>query len=188
MEFRTDRLGLLLDQLQTSRDLAAARLEGLTDDEYRWEPAPGAWSVRRRGETASPAPFGAGDWLLDGAWPDPEPAPPTTIAWRLGHLYSGFALRWEWTFGGREKLGDALPFTPSAAEALDRLWSTVDRWRDDVAGLSEAQLDTVGFGQYPYGLDPHLPIVCIAWWVNREVIHHTAEVALLRDLWAARRS
>jgi len=184
--FRTDRIGLLLDQLRTSREFAAERLAGLTDDEYFWEPAPGAWSVRRRGEVASPAAYGAGDWRLDYAAPDPEPAPVTTIAWRLGHLYAGFVLRWEWTFGGRQKLGDALEFAGTATGALERLWQIIDRWHDDVAALSDAQLDTVGFGQFPRGLDPHLPFVCIVWWMNRELIHHTAEAALLRDLWAAK--
>ncbi|MDP9366556.1 MAG: DinB family protein [Chloroflexota bacterium] len=171
--------------MQTSREFAAKRLAGLRDYEYFWEPTPGAWSIRRRGEAGSPGAYGAGNWRLDFAEPDPEPGPMTTIAWRLGHLYAGFALRREWTFGGREKLNDSLEFAGSATEALDRLWGIVDRWHDDVASLSEAQLDTVGFGRYPHGLDPHLPFVCIVWWMNRELIHHTAEAALLRDLWAA---
>jgi hypothetical protein len=63
---RTDRLGVLLDQLDRAREIAQARLDGLaspaslpegeplpprkgdgplTDDEYVWEPAPGAWST-----------------------------------------------------------------------------------------------------------------------------------------------
>lgn len=184
MEVRTDRIGLLLDQLRTSREFAAARLGGLTDDEYRWEPAPGAWSIRPRGETASSGAYGAGDWLLDYAEPEPEPAPVTTIAWRLGHLYAGFALRWEWTFGRREKLYNDLAFAGTATDAVDRLWQMVDRWHEDVAALSDDQLDTVGFGQFPRGLDPHIPFVCIVWWMNRELIHHAAEVGLLRDLWA----
>jgi hypothetical protein len=53
-----------------------------------------------------------------------------------------------------------------------------------VGTLTDEQLDTVGFGQYPAGLDPTLPIIAIVWWVNREFIHHTAEIALLRDLYA----
>ncbi|MEI5036381.1 hypothetical protein RB201_38110 [Streptomyces sp. S1A(2023)] len=30
--------------------------------------------------------------------------------------------------------------------------------------------------------------VDIVWWVNQEVLHHGAEIALLRDLYRARRS
>ena len=91
---RTDRLGLLLDQFDRAREIAQARLEGmvspaslpdgtplvarqgsgrLTDEEYLWEPAPGAWSIRRRGHASSPEPFGPGEWVLDDASRDPGP-------------------------------------------------------------------------------------------------------------------
>ncbi len=186
MELRTDRLGLLIDQLKTSCDFSRARLEGLTDEEYLWEPAPGGWSVRRRGEATTPNAYGAGEWVLDFARSEPKPAQVTTIAWRLGHLYSGFSLGWEWTFGGRKKLRDAIEFTPSAAAALDRFWALMDRWRESVGAMTDAQLDMIGFGQFPDGLDPQLPFISIVWWTNRELIHHAAEAALLRDLWSAR--
>jgi hypothetical protein len=35
------------------------------------------------------------------------------------------------------------------------------------------------------GLDPQIPFIGIIRWTNRELIHHLAEVALLRDLYAA---
>jgi len=126
---RTDRLGVLLDQLDFAREIAQARLGGvaspaslpkgaplpprtgdgpLTDEEYLWEPAPGAWSLRRRGEAMSPRPFGPGEWQLDGAVGDPDPTPVTTIAWRLGHLHLDVAGSWEWTFGGRRRPPDQL--------------------------------------------------------------------------------
>lgn len=54
-----------------------ARLEGLTDDEYRWEPVPGCWSLR-------PRPDGRLTW--ESVLPAPDPVPFTTIAWRLWHL------------------------------------------------------------------------------------------------------
>jgi DinB superfamily len=188
MNLRTDRVGVLLDQLESSRGFSQARLEGLADDEYLWEPAPGAWSIRPRDQARTAKAYGPGDWVLDFDSPEPDPAPLTTIAWRLGHLASQFAGRWEWTFGGRRQEPKTLvDFTPSAALALDRLWPLVDRWRDSIAAMTDEQLDVPGFGQYPYGLDPGLPFIGIVWWTNREFIHHTAEVALLRDLWRARR-
>jgi hypothetical protein len=49
------------------------RLVGLTDAEYFWEPVPGTWSVRAAGDR----------FVADFAVPPPEPAPVTTIAWRL---------------------------------------------------------------------------------------------------------
>jgi hypothetical protein len=186
MESRTDRLGLLLEQLTASRDIAQARFEGMTDDEYVWEPAPGGWSVRRRSDATSPMAYGAGEWVMDFAVPEPTPAPVTSIAWRLGHLYTGFSLRWEWTFGERKRLWDTVEFTPVAQEALKRFWAVMNRWRDSVAGLTDEQMDMVGFGQFPGGLDPQLPFISIVWWTNRELIMHTSEIALLRDLWSTR--
>jgi hypothetical protein len=186
MEMRTDRVGLLLDQLETSVELTRERLTGLTDEEYLWEPVPGAWSIRRRADATTSKAYGSGDWVLDFG-EHADPAPVTTIAWRLGHLVSMFDDRWEWTFGSRSIAPEvATAFTPSADEALEELWAGAERWAHGVAGLTDEQLDTVGFGQYPYGLDPQLPIVSIVWWLNREFIHHAAEVALLRDLYLRR--
>ncbi|EKX61154.1 DinB family protein [Streptomyces ipomoeae] len=62
---RTDRLGLLLDQFDKAREMARVRLTGLSDEEYLWEPVPGCWSLRRRGEATTPRAFGPGEWVLD---------------------------------------------------------------------------------------------------------------------------
>jgi hypothetical protein len=205
---RTDRLGALLDQFDRAREVAQARLDGLaspaslpegaplpprmgdgplTDEEYLWEPAPGAWSIRRRGEAASPRPFGPGEWQLDGAIGDPDPTPVTTIAWRLGHLHSCFAGDWEWTFGERRRPPDQLvDFSPSAAVALERFRATLDRWRDSVAAVTPEQLDTVGFDQNPWSSAPEEPFITVIAEANLELIHHMAEIALLRDLYRIR--
>ncbi|WP_406383038.1 DinB family protein [Streptomyces sp. NBC_01618] len=228
---RTGRSGLLLDQFDQARETAQVRLTGLGDEEYLWEPVAGCWSIRRRGETATPRAYGPGEWVLDKGAPDipaneyaevarqvaggmtvteiaddwsvsverveqvlahtgaPEPdeAPVTTIAWRLGHLHSCLAGRWEWTFGERRQEPKLLvDFTPSADLALKRFWALIDRWRDSVAAVTDEQLDTVGFSQYPYGSDPDDPFVAVLAGANREFIHHMAEIALLRDLWRAR--
>ncbi|KND43164.1 MULTISPECIES: DinB family protein [Streptomyces] len=227
----SDRLGLLLDQFDQADEMARVRLAGLGDAEYLWEPVPGCWSVRRRGEATTPRAFGPGEWVLDlGApdipaseyaevarqaaggmsvaaiaedWsvsverveevlahtgsPEPDRTPVTTIAWRLAHLHVQFAGGWEWTFGGRRQDPRlAVDFQPSAASALDRFWPVVDRWRASVAGVTDEQLDTIGFSQYPYGSAPHDPFVGVLAGSNLEFIHHMAEIALLRDLWRAR--
>lgn len=186
MDLRLDRVGLLLDQLTTSVELSRDRLAGLTDAEYLWEPASPAWSIRRRGDAATARAYGPGEWVLD-LDRDPDPEPVTTIAWRLNHLTSCFAGRWEWTFGARRtEPKELIDFSPSAAVALDQLWEQLDRWVKSVETLTDDQLDTPGYGQYPYGLDPDIPFAGILWWVNREFIHHAAEVALLRDLHRAK--
>ncbi|MCX4904817.1 DinB family protein [Streptomyces sp. NBC_00878] len=67
---RPDRLGLLLDQFDRAREMAQVRLTGLSDEEHLWEPVPGGWSMRRRGEVATPRAFGPGEWVLDLGAPD----------------------------------------------------------------------------------------------------------------------
>lgn len=184
LELQTDRLGVLLDQFDISVDIARQRLEGLGDAEYLWQPSANAWTIRPRAEAATPMAFGAGEWVLDFAPETPGPPPVATIAWRLGHLQWGLRARHEWTFGSRSRRPEeCAAFSPIAAEGLASLWEAAASWRDGLATLTDAQLDTVGFGQFPYGLDPTLPFIGIVWWVNRELIHHTAEIALLRDLW-----
>ncbi|MFJ8056556.1 DinB family protein [Streptomyces sp. NPDC096142] len=120
--------------------------------------------------------------------PEPDTTPITTIAWRLGHLHFQFAGAWEWTFGTRTRdPKQMVDFTPSAARTLDRFWPVIDRWRAAVATVTESQLDEVGFSRYPYGSDPDDPYIDVVAGSNLEFIHHMAEIALLRDLWRARR-
>lgn len=185
MDIRTDRVGVMVDQLMQSAELSQGRLQGLTDDEYRWEPYEGMWSLRPTGTADTAHAYGPGEWQLDRERRDPfSPGPLTTIAWRIGHVTSTLAGRWEWTFGSRSiDPDDTVDFSPVAEVAIGRLWHEVDRWIAGVEALTDAQLDVPGFGAYPHGLDPQIPFIGILWWVNREFIHHMAEVALLRDLY-----
>lgn len=187
VEFRVDRVGLLLEQLDSTIEFSRERLATTTDDEFLWEPSPGAWSIRPRAQARTSAAYGAGEWVLDLERPEPDPSPLPTIAWRIGHLHSGIAGRFEWTFGARAADPETLvDFAPSAQAALEGLWAALDRWRTAIDATPDHELERVGFGQYPHGLDPDVPFLAIVWWVNREVIHHLAEAALLRDLWRHR--
>lgn len=126
--------------------------------------------------------------ILDHTGPlEPDSTPVTTIAWRLGHLHFEFAGAWEWAFGERRRDPKLMvDFSPSAAVTLERFWPVIDRWRESVGRMTEEQLDTVGFSQYPYGGDADEPYISVLWGANLEFIHHMAEIALLRDLWRAR--
>ena len=74
----------LADQLEWHwQQQLRPRLDGLTDDEYFWEPLPDSWSIRRRGESTTPLAIGPGDFVMDFAMPPHDPEPVTTIAWRL---------------------------------------------------------------------------------------------------------
>ena len=165
---------------------ARPRLDGLGDDEYLWEPAPGAWSVRPRAESVTAMAAGAGDLVIDFVIPEPVPPPVTTIAWRLGHVTVGvFGARNAAHFGGPPTDYQTCEWPGDASSALDRLDEAYARWVKGVRGLDEAKLSQpCGPSEGVFG---GLPYAALVLHINREAIHHLAEVALLRDLQGARR-
>ena len=176
---------LLLEQLTWHWEQALRpRLDGLTDDEYRWEPAPGAWNVRPRAE-ARTAPIGGGDTVIEFAFPTPDPPPVTTIAWRLAHVIVGvFAMRSASHFGGPPTDWGTHPYAATADEALAQLDDAYACWAAGVRALGEDGLARpCGPAEGPYAREPMATLVL---HIHREAIHHGAEVALLRDLYRAR--
>jgi len=167
-----------------------ARLHGLTDDEYLWEPVPGCWTVR-------PQPDGGfrADWAVElgGAGPF------TTIAWRMWHLIGCYGARRNATWlnvsvpGGSAPIpapqvtsdagyaANAAPAT--AAAALRALDEAHDYWRQCLNAVTDEtsaeKLGPIG-GQYA---DSNR--AGFALHMLDEFIHHGAEVALLRDLYRA---
>ena len=83
---RADTLLGLMYQIE--RFTLARAWQGLTDDEFFWEPFTTTWSIRRRDQCPTPNPFGAGEWVADFAIPEPAPVPMTTIAWLFWHMAS----------------------------------------------------------------------------------------------------
>ncbi len=74
----------------------APRLEGLTDEEYVWEPAPDCWTIHANGDGTF-----RGDWgyIFD------EIPPFTTIAWRMSHLIDCYGS----SLDAKDEVYDATP-------------------------------------------------------------------------------
>ncbi|MFE1774367.1 DinB family protein [Streptomyces sp. NPDC059008] len=165
-------------------------VDPLTDEEHLWEPVPGCWSVRRHGDGPGPRAThldGAGEWGRDAApFPHPSPAPLTTLAWRLSHLAEMLTLRADHTAGSRRLTRADYVSSGDAAGAVAAFDAGATAWRDTLAGVDDAGLDTVGLCTFPHGSDPEEPFLDIVWWVNQELLHHGAEIALLRDLYRSR--
>ncbi|PXY28087.1 DinB family protein [Prauserella muralis] len=158
-----------------------ARLDGLTDDEYFWEPVPGCWSVRRRGTGSAPVQAGSGEMTIDFAIPEPDPPPFTTIAWRLAHVIVGvLAMRNASHFGRAPADYVSFAYAPTASEALAQLDAEYGAWLAGVESLGEAGLARpCGEAEGPYA---ERPLAELVLHINRELIHHLSEVCLLRDL------
>ena len=163
---------LLVDQLVNHWEYPLRpRLEGLTDEEYFWEPVPDVWTLRRDGD----------EMTIDWASPEPEPAPFTTIAWRLNHVIIGvLGARCASHFGGPPADHDTWPYAATAAEALDQLDAAYDRWVAGVRSLGEDGLARpCGPAEGPYA---DAPLAALVTHIHREVIHHGAEMCTIRDL------
>ena len=156
-----------------------ARLEGLTDEEYLWEPAPGSWSVRERAD---------GAWRHEWVQPEPDPAPFTSLSWRLWHLIDMYGEDRAWKWLDLSPQGDAVgldavdPVPPrTAADALEQLDAAHGRWDAHLHLVTEESLgELIG----PVGGD-YAERTRTAYVLHMldEYVHHGAEVSLLRDLW-----
>jgi len=132
----TDLLHALLEQIDWHWTThLRPRLDGLTDDEYFWEPAPGCWTIRRRGERF------IGDWQ----WPPPDPAPFTTIAWRLVHM-AGPCLDWRKRelIDGETVDVENYPYPGTADDALALLDQGYGAWMDAMRALGDRVLEPMG--------------------------------------------
>jgi hypothetical protein len=157
------------------------RLDGLTDAEYFWEPVPGCWSVRPRAEATSALAMGAGELVMDFAIPAPQPEPVTTIAWRLAHIIVGvFNWRTAAHFGGPPAEWATWQYAGSAAEAVRQLDAAYAAWVNGVRGLGADGLARPCGPAEPF---PEASIAALVLHIHREVIHHGAEISLLRDLY-----
>jgi DinB superfamily len=160
------------------------RLEGLTDEEYFWEPVEGCWTLRRGPD---------GRWAADAQRPEPSPPPVTTIAWRVVHIGVGcFATRASTFFGDGGVPDDAHMFDPrhvpadlpgSAAAGIAFLEHWYAKWRDGIAALGTDGLTAPLGPKGSYFADD--PMAELVAHVNREVMHHGGEICLLRDLYRA---
>jgi hypothetical protein len=173
----------LLDQLERHWEhQLRPRLDGLSDEEYFWEPAPGCWSVRRRGTSTAPISVGGGDFAMDYALPPLDGEPITTIAWRLAHIIVGvFASRNASHFGGAPADFRTFEYAGTAAGALAQLDEGHAAW---VKGVRELGADGLarpcGPAEGPFA---EVSMAALVLHIHREVIHHGAEVSLLRDLY-----
>lgn len=158
------------------------RVDTITDDEYFWEPVVGCWSVRSRGEGTAPNLEGSGDFVFEFAYPEPDPAPVTTIAWRLAHIIVPvLAMRSASHFGGPATHFRTFEYAGTAAGALRQLDEAYATW---IGGVRRLGVDGLarpcGPAEGPYA---GYPMSALVLHINREVIHHGAEIALLRDLY-----
>jgi hypothetical protein len=162
----------LLQQLEFHWTHLRRRLDGLSDAEYDWEPVAG-WSLRVDQD---------GTGVLDRVVPAPEPPPFTTIAWRLCHLIGDVLASRAHRHFGADRFDPAnLTWPAGASAALDLLDEAHDAW---VRGVASLDAEGLGRRALPMDVGHHGPsMASLVLHINREVIHHGAEISCLRDLY-----
>jgi hypothetical protein len=154
---------------ETFHDMRS-RLQGLSDDEFFWEPVPGSWTVFRDA---------GGRWEHHYEEPDPEPAPFTTIAWRLTHVAMCKVMYHEHAFGSGRLTWDTIETPGSAVAALDMLDTGHALLTEDLSELADTDLDrpvSTNWGE-------SWPAWRIFWTMIHHDAHHGGEIGVLRDLY-----
>jgi hypothetical protein len=171
----TSASDLLRAQWERSCERLLDRLDGLTDDEYRWEPVARCWNVRPSAQSPS-------GWTVD--YPDvhPNPPPVTTIAWRMLHISDGNSIYWEHSFGpGVRNFWDLAP-RGDAAGAIEYLTQSQRPVTATLAQMDDQQFDDMRPTHFGVAWPAHRVLAVLI----DEQVHHGAEIALLRDLYRNR--
>lgn len=173
----SDSKAVVLDHCDTVWHQLHHRLAGLDDDEYLWAPVADVWTVRRT-ESGTVVVEGCGQRDLD-------PAPVTTIAWRMWHIavdcLDSYADRFLGCTGARV---EGATWHLAATDGIADLESAWANFRDGMGDLdADRWWSPIGEAFGPYSEHSSCDLVLHAL---QEVTHHGAEIALLRDLYRAR--
>lgn len=126
------RLALPTTTMEEAYLRLRGRLNGLTDDEFFWQPVTDAWTIFEDRP---------GHWTYNYAVPDPDPAPVTTIGWQLVHVALCKIMYHEWAYGPAELTWPELTVPHTAADAIALLEECHAVLRSDLLDLSDADLD-----------------------------------------------
>jgi hypothetical protein len=169
----TKTIELVAEQMVDAYGSIRGRVEGLTDEEFWWEPVPDCWTIRRTER---------GAWTADYASPDPQPAPFTTIGWRLVHVAECKLMYHEYAFGAGRLTWPDLDSPHTAGDAVAALEHGQELLVGDLDGLADADLDRpvdTNWGE-------QWPIWRILWTLVDHDLHHGGEIGALRDLFRLR--
>jgi hypothetical protein len=179
----TTGIEVLRSAFAASSDTLRRVLDGVSDEEFFWEPVGGCWTVHRRAQDRGVSVDGSGEWVLDYEPSQPKPAPFTTIAWRTVHIAGVNYLYWDYAFGSASLTFD-LELPGDVAEATDWLFASHEPLTDELDALTDADLDRI----VPTSRGELWPVHRVFATVINEQVHHGAEISLLRDLFRCRDS
>jgi DinB superfamily len=164
---------LLAAQLDDAYQGLRERVEGLTDEEFFWEPTPGCWTVRQGPDDR---------WSVD--YPDvhPVPGPFTTIAWRLDHVAECKLMYHEYAFGPGRLTWPEIDSAHTAADAIAMLKRGQALLVAALGALTDADLDAPRMTNW----GEEWPAWRVLWTMIDHDLHHGGEIGVMRDLYRER--
>ncbi|MGI8871519.1 MAG: DinB family protein [Candidatus Limnocylindria bacterium] len=164
---------LLADQLDEAYRGVRERVDGLTDEEFFWQPVPDCWTVRPRPD---------GRWMVDYPDEHPVPGPITNIAWRLDHLAECKVMYHEYAFGPGRLTWPDIDSAHTAADAIAMLERGQQLIASALAGLADSDLDAPRMTNW----GEEWPTWRVLWTLIDHDLHHGGEIGVLRDLYRER--
>ena len=110
----------------------------------------------------------------------------SAIAWRLAHVIITLAETTGTHLGGSPTQAATFGYAGTAQEALRQLDDAHDKWVEGILGLGDAGLSRPQGPTQPSEF-ADAPMAKLVLYINLEVIHHGAEICLLRDLYQRNR-
>jgi DinB superfamily len=109
-----------------------SRTEGLTDDEFFWQPRPDSWTIYEDRP---------GHWTYNYEVPDPDPAPLSTIAWQVVHVAMCKVMYHEWAYGAARMTWPEMVTPSNANDAIALLEEGQRLLKHDLDNETESGLD-----------------------------------------------
>jgi uncharacterized damage-inducible protein DinB len=161
---------LLGRQMDEAYAFMLGAVDGLTEEEFAWEPVEGCWTVRQGPD---------GRWAADYPEPPhPVPGPFTTIGWRLVHVAEAKLMYHDYAFGAASLVWPDIDSTHTATDAIASLEAWQALLDDDLASIDDMDLETPRLTNW----GEQWPTWRIFWTMIEHDIHHGAEIGALRDL------
>ncbi|MGI9596469.1 MAG: DinB family protein, partial [Acidimicrobiales bacterium] len=152
----------VLQAFEYGKGEVLARIDGLGDDEFLWEPVDGCWTIRPVD----------GRYVADFvAMADPPPF--TTIAWRLWHIGPDCLDSYARRAFGRPGPRPESEFVGTASEAVADLERALDNFVAGFVALGDGVWAPLGPEFGPFAEASYVDLLLHA---HREVVHHGAEI------------
>jgi hypothetical protein len=147
-------------------------MEGLSEEEYFWEPSANCWTVH---------PDPDGHWMIDYEASPSDPLPLTTIAWKIFHLAACKRMYYEYAFGEGRLTWEEISVPRSPSEAIHFLEEPHALLQGALNRIGDADLGQMRLTNW----GEMWPTWRIFWTMASHDMHHGAEIGCMRDLYRA---